>query len=277
MKKILILLPLILLASCGNNSTTNQIQQEEQTKETQNIEKNYKENSPENIQKEAEKAIENIEGKQNINSSTTNTPKNLQIVEEKKFKKITSLKSGLYFYWLDCHKLFKLPENIKKCERLWLKEASIACDNKSYFKWLSIDKIFNKKKFDMLSEQEIKQAKQKCLSIIKEKKEEEKKFELEQQKIEKYFKTLENFQVEECEKLFKLPENIKRCKISYAIKKDNCDVLEDSKLKNECKEASKYIKQYKLMEMYNKNYGNFTGFVWNTIKENLGLDIQIEE
>jgi hypothetical protein len=55
---------------------------------------------------------------ENINFKTNSAgQKLLEEKEEKKLEKIANLKSGLYFYWLDCHKLFKLPKSIRICER----------------------------------------------------------------------------------------------------------------------------------------------------------------
>jgi len=272
MKKIIFLLPLILMASCGNNVVQNN-RGKENILNAQTVE------NQQSIQEETKKSIKEIEEQVDIHNRDNHTKsesdfnlQSLQLLEQKKLKKFVSLKSGLYFYWLDCHKLFKLPENIKKCEKWWLKEAAIACNNKRYFKWMTPDQIFSKKKFDLLSNEEIQQAKQQCLNIIKQEQEEQKQIKLKQKKLKKYYELIDNFKVWDCEKMFKNKIFVNQCRISFAIKKWNCNLLDDSKLKKECKIAKKYIEQYKLMQKYNKEYWDFTGFVWNKIKQELRLD-----
>ena len=127
MKKVILLFVLLLaLSGCGQNNIQQSLSTNTQSK--QHIQSNQN-NLSEQISKQTDQdtqdmleprsqPVENLQKVATGNQEKKNTSTNLAEIESKKLEKIANLKSGLYFYWLDCKKLFKLPENIKKCE-MW--------------------------------------------------------------------------------------------------------------------------------------------------------------
>ena len=297
MKKLFLLLSIILLASCSQK-----VQNNTTVSSNTNLPASWSD-----IQATADVTTnvvdDNLSWQEDIQSigDVKNSDSNLSLeqLEAKKLEKIANLKSGLYFYWLDCHKLFKLPQNIKTCEKRWLMEAATSCDDKEYFKWMNPDQIFNKKKFDLLSDQEIQQAKQQCLDLLKQEQEQQKQMEEYNKKMEELDKKMESFKISDCEKLAQtipqpevspeevkdMPEQekekilhprqyfVKQCKIWFAIAKDNCNLIQDKKLKQDCEIINKYVKQYRLMRQYDAEYGNFMNHLREMLAQQIWLDL----
>jgi len=286
MKKIYLLSVMLLtLAWCGQNNVQQSVSTNTQSKQNIQSEQN---NLSEQINKQAEQAVKNVKpsSQQVKNTQKTivekgkdieNTSDNLAQIESKKIEKITNLKSGLYFYWLDCKKLFKLSENIKKCEMWWLKEAGYSCIDKKYFKNMTVEQIFNKKKFDLIDDTTIQKYKNICLQQLNEIKKQEEKAQQEMQKEEQLRKQIKAFTISDCEKLANkqkfedvtLPnwkilkaneqkeEFIQRCKIGYAIKyKRNCSILNWT-LKQTCEKVKKDLDFYKRLKEEENTHDQF--------------------
>jgi uncharacterized lipoprotein YajG len=118
----LLLLAVFLLSACSLNKSQSEVSQAQPTE----VENNIENKATENITKQAQQAVKDVEknvqktalSANKTKSQVVQSSESLAQIEQKKLREISNLKSGLYFYWLDCKKLFKLPENIKKCE-MW--------------------------------------------------------------------------------------------------------------------------------------------------------------
>ena len=118
----LLLLAVFLLSACSLNKSQSEVSQAQPTE----VENNIENKATENITKQTQQAVKDVEknvqktalSANKTKSQVVQSSESLAQIEQKKLREISNLKSGLYFYWLDCKKLFKLPENIKKCE-MW--------------------------------------------------------------------------------------------------------------------------------------------------------------
>ena len=127
MKKIsLLIIFLLALSGCGQSNVQQSVPTNTQSKQhiqpTQNnLSEQISKPTDQDTQDMLEPGSQPVENLQKVatgNQEEENISDNLAEIESKKLEKIANLKSGLYFYWLDCKKLFKIPENIKKCE-MW--------------------------------------------------------------------------------------------------------------------------------------------------------------
>jgi len=277
----LLLLAVFLLSACSLNKSQSEVSQAQPTE----VENNIENKATENITKQAQQAVKDVEknvqktalSANKTKSQVVQSSESLAQIEQKKLREISNLKSGLYFYWLDCKKLFKLPENIKKCEMWWLKEAWYSCLDKSYFKNMSVDQIFNKKKFDLIDDETIQKYKNMCLQQIKEIKEEQKKQQELMKKQQELMKKIQNFKLSDCDKLAnkqhfetftvtnwkkitaeqQKKDFILRCKIGYAIKyKKDCSIL-PADLKQKCEQIKKDLDYYNKLLQEERIYGKF--------------------
>ena len=111
----------------------------------------------------------------------------------KKWDQIVNSKSGLFFYKLDCKKLFKTQEVRKKCELADLKEAGYSCLAKDYFGTDDINKIFNKQKFDLIDDATINTYKQMCKKQLDEIKKQQEEGQKIQKRLEQLEQQIKNF------------------------------------------------------------------------------------
>ena len=210
---------------------------------------------------------------------------NLEQQETEKWNKIVNSKSGLFLYKLDCKKLFKTKQAIKKCELAGLKEAGYSCLDKSYFGTDDINKIFNKQKFDLIDDATINKYKQMCKNQLEEIKKQQEEDQKRQNKLEQVQQQIKNFKLSDCSKLadkqkFELPPKdilekmssqerknllnakqnfIKTCRIWIVLNYKNwdCSVLKKYGLDKECERIKKELDFYRRIQQEQRQYGNF--------------------
>jgi len=178
MKKLLIFLPIVLLSACGwinkQDQQVNNIDQDKNQQLDIELEQQENDNSKNqwNIENQEKELVNDIETKQkdlnkwNLKQQNFIKEREKEVEKKekelKKWDEIVNSKSGLFFYNLDCKKLFKTQETIKKCQMACLKEAGYSCIDTSYFWTDNINKIFNIQKFDLIDSKTINKYKQIC-------------------------------------------------------------------------------------------------------------------
>ena len=256
---------------------TIQAQKTDQQEENNNKVDQITEN---NLQSETEQVKPKTESKNTIQSQ-----QNLEQQEFKKWDQIVNSKSGLFFYKLNCKKLFKTRQTIKKCELAGLKEAGYSCLDKSYFGTDDINKIFNKQKFDLIEDATINKYKQMCKNQLEEIKKQQEEEQKRQNKIEQVQQQIKNFKLSDCSKLadkqkFELPPKeilnklsleerknllnekqnfIKTCRIWVILRYKNwdCSLLKKYGLDKECERIKKELDFYRRIQQEQRQYGNF--------------------
>ena len=294
MKKLTIISMMIiwlLLTWCNKTQNNQEKQVHSQSKQTiqaQTINQQEENNNKvdqiteNNLAQESEQVKPKNEPKKAV---IIQSQQNLEQQETEKWNKIVNSKSGLFFYKLNCKKLFKTRQTIKKCELAGLKEAGYSCLAKSYFGTDDINKIFNKQKFDLIDDATINKYKQMCknqLDEIKQQQEEEQK---RQNKLEQVQQQIKNFKLSDCSKLadkqkFELPPKdilekmssqerknllnekqnfIKTCRIWVVLNYKNwdCSLLKKYGLDKECERIKKELDFYRRIQQEQRQYGNF--------------------
>jgi len=310
MKKITylgLILLIFLLASCWSNQQTKQ--QSENLKQSVQISQVHQGNQ---VSKQNQLSWSEREDKNtaNENNKTTNENNKQNLYKEDKIllNKIDSTIKDVWWYKVDCKKIFKTESWQRNCEMKQLAEAGNGCiDSRLWITLGNLDKYFTKKRFDLLSEEKIQEYKERCRVQLLEHKKQQEEIKIKNKKLQKLnnemSKIEKNFKLSDCSKYFtgqslesvinSIPKNVsnreqiinnlkanyvdpvKVCKIQYAIQvKGDCKILPPD-LQTECEQVKKDVEIYSRMQREYNLYARQSLFL--KIREKLSKKYGLEE
>ncbi len=227
-----------------------------QTINTQN--NNFsKENKLSKLDLQEEKQSKLI-NKENNNSEDSNSKESKKVIKE--MRQINESSQKPWFTKINCKENYTTTWAIELCEEKQLWFAKLFCYTDEINK--PINEIINKGRFNLIDTKKLEKTIQYCKQqreLVKKSQEQQKERENE----------IKNFKLSDCSSYIKqkypnlnnqleIQKLIKQCKIWYAINyAKNCNILTNTKFKKECIIIQKYITQYKLMQKYSHDYGDF--------------------